>query len=220
MNSVHDALDAAERLERDGISRRGDRPAHAASARYRHDARLRAQDEPPRRRRGRAADRRLGRRGARLRHRAGARPSRRRVADRDAEHARSRTARRSKTRSYPGRIGSSPRFGGGYGRERGHHRTQLRVLEGRQPAPPGARAARDQPARARAPGRRLAEPRLADRARPRQPVGEHALRARHRARDDDERRLRRRRRSRRPSRRACAHDDADGHRRANPTRAA
>ena len=51
-----------------------------------------------------------------------------------------------------------------------------------------------EPPRACAPRRRLAEPRLADRARPRQPVGEHALRARHRARDDDERRLRRRRR--------------------------
>ena len=70
-------------------------------------------------------------------------------------------------------------------------RPRLRGLPGRQPAAHRARTSGNQPPRARAARRRVAEPRVADRARPRQPVGQHALRARHRARHDHERRLRR-----------------------------
>ena len=87
MKSVHDSLEAAEALERDGISvevidLRTLRPLDIDTvvSSVRKTNRLVVVEEGP-------GHRRLGGRGAGVGHRRGARPPRRRVADRHAEHA-------------------------------------------------------------------------------------------------------------------------------------
>ena len=81
------------------------------------------------------------------------------------------------------------------------------ALGDRRAAAGGAPAKGHDRPRDRGPRRRLAEPHLADRARQGEPVGEHALVARDRARAADGRALLRRRGRRRPAaRRAAARD--------------
>ena len=172
---------------------RGDRPAHAAAARRRHRARVRREDEPPRRGRRGAADGRLGRRGARARDRARPRRPRRRVAHHDARHAgalqpaaRGRASSRDRRASPPrsrGACNDGPDASAQRRHERPHRRRGARRPVAHRPAtarPPRAR--RTQPARARPPHRRLGEPDLADRARQGESECEHALLARPRAR--------------------------------------
>ena len=191
MKGVHDCLAAAEMLAGHGVAAevidlRTLRPLDADSILPR------SQDEPDRRRRGGPAHRRLGRRGARARHRAG-------LGDIDdawriaTENTRSRTARRSRTRSCPGRNASPPRSCAGYGKDDGSPPSAAS-----SPSKVGSRLRQERERRGmslRELARRVGvSPSLVsqielDRVNP---LGEHALRPRLRARDDDERRVRRR----------------------------
>ncbi len=201
MKGVHDALEAATELAADGVSvevidLRTLRPfdLDTVLASVRKTNRIVVVEEGPLTGGWAGEVRRVGRR-------AWPRPPRRRVAHRDARHAdpvqpaaRGRIpARTGKDRAgdtCPCRVEACARQEG-RPRERAgpvHRsaRARSRRLEGRPSPSRGARASRYRTPRARAPSGRLSEPRLADRARPGESVGQHAVRDRHRARHDHE----------------------------------